>query len=68
MSHLAMATTRLTDVDAKLYRLYAVGALSYEDALEMAQSVFHLRRAMLEFDQNACMQRPPSPASITPRA
>ena len=49
-----MAATNLSEVDTKLYRLYAVGLLSYENALEMAQSVFHLRRAMLEFDQNAC--------------
>jgi Tfp pilus assembly ATPase PilU len=55
-----MAHTNLSEVDAKLYRLYAVGALSYEDALEMAQSVFHLRRAMLEFDQNACVRSVPS--------
>ena len=53
VSHVGMAATKLTDSDANLYRLYAVGLLGYEDALGQAQSVFHLRRAMLEFDQNA---------------
>jgi len=43
----------LSDADANLYRLYAVGKLSYEEALSQAQSVVHLRRALLQFDQNA---------------
>lgn len=43
----------LSDTDANLYRLYAVGKLSYEDALRQAQSVVGLRRALLQFDQNA---------------
>jgi Tfp pilus assembly ATPase PilU len=43
----------LSDADAKLYRLYAVGKISYEDALRQAQSVVQLRRALLGFDQNA---------------
>jgi hypothetical protein len=43
----------LSDADANLYRLYAVGRLSYEDALRQAQSVVELRRALLQFDQNA---------------
>ena len=48
-----MAATRLGDRDAQLYRQYAVGLLGYEEALSRAQSQFHLRRAMLAFDQNA---------------
>jgi len=48
-----MAAIKLSDSDANLYRLYAVGLLDYEDALGQAQSLVHLRRAMLEFDQNA---------------
>ena len=48
-----MAATKLCDSDADLYRRYAVGLLSYDDALGQAQSVFHLRRALLEFDQVA---------------
>jgi Tfp pilus assembly ATPase PilU len=43
----------LTDFDANLYRLYAVGLLGYEEALSQAQSLVRLRRAMLAFDQNA---------------
>lgn len=43
----------LSDTDANLYRLYAVGKLSYEDALRQAQSLVQLRRALLQFDQNA---------------
>jgi Tfp pilus assembly ATPase PilU len=50
---------KLSDADATLYRLYAVGLLGYEEALRQAQSVFHLRRALLEFDQ----QVRPAPAS-----
>ena len=61
-----MAATQLSDSDANLYRLYAVGLLRYEDALEQAQSVFHLRRAMLEFDQNASVRKPPAPDERQP--
>jgi Tfp pilus assembly ATPase PilU len=43
----------LSDADANLYRLYAVGKVTYEDALRQAQSVVQLRRALLAFDQNA---------------
>ena len=46
----------LTDFDANLYRLYAVGLLGYEEALGQAQSLVRLRRAMLAFDQNARVQ------------
>ena len=42
---------KLTEADAALYRLYAVGLLGYEEALKQAQSEFQLRRAMLQFDQ-----------------
>ena len=56
-----MAATQLSDSDASLYRLYAVGLLGYEEALQRAESVFHLRRAMLEFDQNASVQKPSPP-------
>ena len=54
-----MAATRLSDCDANLYRLYAVGLLSYEEALGQADSQFHLRRALLEFDQNTRAPAPP---------
>lgn len=53
----------LSEADANLYRLYAVGKLSYEDALRQAQSVVGLRRALLQFDQNA---RRPSPEKPRP--
>ena len=43
----------LSETDANLYRQYAVGQLSYEDALRQAESVVALRRALLQFDQNA---------------
>jgi Tfp pilus assembly ATPase PilU len=43
----------LSDADDKLYRLYAVGKVSYEDALRQAQSVVQLRRALLQFDQDS---------------
>lgn len=43
----------LGETDAALYRLYAVGLLTYDEALRQAQSVSRLRRAMLEFDQNS---------------
>lgn len=46
-----MAATHLGERDAKLYRQYAVGLLGYEEALAQAESQFHLRRALLEFDQ-----------------
>jgi Tfp pilus assembly ATPase PilU len=62
-----MAASQLCDFDAKLYRLYAVGALSYEDALGYARSEFKLRRALLAFDQNARSERP-SGSAILPRA
>ena len=42
----------LSESDAALYRLYAVGLLTYDEALKQAQSEFHLRREMLRFDQN----------------
>lgn len=44
---------KLDDFDANLYRLYAVGLLAYDEALGQAHSLWHLRRAMLAFDQNA---------------
>jgi Tfp pilus assembly ATPase PilU len=53
----------LTDFDANLYRLYAVGLLGYEEALGQAQSLVRLRRAMLAFDQNA---RQPAGLSRSP--
>ena len=56
----------LSDSDANLYRLYAVGLLGYEEALGQAQSLHRLRRAMLAFDQNARVQavsRTPSSGS-----
>ena len=53
----------LSDFDANLYRLYAVGLLGYEEALGQAQSLVRLRRAMLAFDQDIRVQRPVSPES-----
>ena len=47
---------KLTDFDANLYRLYAVGLLGYEEALGQAQSMVRLRSAMLAFDQNTRVQ------------
>ncbi|MEO5693854.1 MAG: hypothetical protein ABIQ72_12060 [Usitatibacter sp.] len=52
----------LNDFDANLYRQYAVGLLSYEQALDQAQSLVQLRRALLAFDQNA----QPRSASTSP--
>jgi len=60
LSYWGMNASKLCDFDANLYRLYAVGLVSYEDALAQAQSVSQLRRAMLGFDQNA--------RSVTPLA
>lgn len=53
----------LNDFDANLYRLYAVGLLSYEQALDQAQSLVQLRRALLAFDQNA---QPPRTSTSPP--
>ena len=61
-----MAANKLCHSDATLYRLYAVGLLSYEDALGQAQSVFHLRRALLEFDQIARPAPPQGGNGATP--
>ena len=41
---------RLDGKDAALYRLYAVGSLTFEEALKQAQSEVRLVRAMLHFD------------------
>jgi len=58
----------LTDFDANLYRLYAVGLLGYEEALGQAQSLVRLRRAMLAFDQNARASQPGMrPPPVPPR-
>ena len=48
-----MTSTKLGELDAHLYRQYAVGLLGYEEALARAESPVRLRRALLEFDQNA---------------
>ena len=48
-----MAANILSERDARLYRQYAVGLLGYDEALAQAESPFRLRRALLEFDQNA---------------
>jgi Tfp pilus assembly ATPase PilU len=58
----------LTDGDAALYRLYAVGLLNYEEALRQAQSVSRLRRALLEFDQNARLRPEQVLSASTPPA
>jgi hypothetical protein len=66
-----MVTTNLSDSDANLYRLYAVGLLGYDEALGRAQSLVRLRRAMLAFDQNArrdTMSPQPRGAVIPPSA
>jgi Tfp pilus assembly ATPase PilU len=44
---------KLSEADAAVYRLYAVGLLSYEEAMRQAESEVHLRRALLQFDQVA---------------
>ncbi len=43
----------LSENDAALYRLYAVGLLTYDEALKQAESEFRLRRALLQFDSVA---------------
>ena len=48
-----MASAKLAERDTQLYLQYAVGLLGYEEALARAESPFRLRRALLEFDQNA---------------
>jgi Tfp pilus assembly ATPase PilU len=60
----------LTINDQALYRLYAVGMLTYEEALKQADSEVYLRRAMLEFDQLAKGPAPANPlnASTPPAA
>jgi len=55
-----MPATRLAERDNQLYLQYAVGLVGYEEALARAESPFRLRRAMLEFDQNA--RAPVAPA------
>ena len=55
-----MSTSKLCEFDANLYRQYAVGLLGYDEALSQAKSDFHLRRAMLAFDQNARARTPPA--------
>ena len=62
MSHVPMPATNLGERDAHLYRQYAVGLVSYEDALAQAESQIRLRRALLEFDQNARAPIVPPPA------
>jgi hypothetical protein len=57
-------TPDLSENDAALYRLYAVGMLKYEEALNQAENESRLRRAMLHFDQAAKMgDRPLFPLS-----
>ena len=58
-----MNTAKLCEFDAKLYSLYAVGLLSYDEALSQAKSDFQLRRALLAFDQNARVRDPVSDAT-----
>ena len=41
---------RLDGKDAALYRLYAVGGLTFDEALKQAESEVRLVRAMLHFD------------------
>lgn len=50
----------LTENDAALYRLYAVGLLTYDEALRQAHSEHRLRRAMLQFDQSVATATKPS--------
>jgi hypothetical protein len=66
MCHVAMAANNLGEFDAQLYRQYAVGLLGYEEALGQAQSLFRLRRALLEFDQNARTPMAPSGGADRP--
>ena len=62
-----MSATHLGERDAQLYREYAVGLVGYEEALARAESPFRLRRALLEFDQNA-RQRAEAIRTAPPRA
>jgi hypothetical protein len=55
-----MGATNLGERDAQLYRQYAVGLVGYEEALTQAENPSRLRRALLEFDQNA--RAPAAPA------
>ena len=48
-----MPSANLGERDTQLYLQYAVGLVGYEEALARAESPFRLRRALLEFDQNA---------------
>ena len=48
----------LSENDAALYRLYAVGLLTYDEALKQAESEHRLRRALLQFDQVARASAP----------
>ena len=60
-----MPAHNLGEIDAQLYRQYAVGLLGYEEALGQAQSLFRLRRALLEFDQVARSAPSPDPGRRT---
>jgi Tfp pilus assembly ATPase PilU len=54
---------KLSENDAALYRLYAVGLLTYEEALKQAESESRLRRAMLQFDQT--VRTTPNPVTVS---
>ena len=51
---------KLSEADSAVYRLYAVGLLTYDEAMRQAQSEVHLRRALLQFDQNVNASRSPA--------
>ena len=53
----------LSEKDAALYRLYAVGLITYDEALRQAEHESRLRRAMLQFDQAVIASRSPSAGS-----
>ena len=56
----------LSDADSALYRLYAVGLLTYDEAMRQAESEHRLRRALLQFDQDVSVPAGPLTASRLP--
>ena len=55
---------KLSEADAAVYRLYAVGLLTYEEAMRQAQSEVALRRALLQFDHIARRDVVPAQAGM----
>jgi Tfp pilus assembly ATPase PilU len=63
-----MTIAKLTDADFDLYRRYAVGLITYDEAMRAAESEFHLRRALLQFDQNTQPRNSPGDSLSVGRA